>query len=44
MRRDNGFHVWHGRIAEFEHVSVKDLVKWVIFRETFVNDVEELPS
>ena len=44
MRRDNGFHVWHARIAKFERVPVEDLVKWVILRETFVNDIEELPS
>lgn len=44
MRRSDGFHVWHTRVAEFEHMSIEDLVKRLLLRETFYNNVEELPS
>ena len=40
----NGFDITHAAIAQFNRVSVENLVKWVWFREVLINERKEALS
>ena len=41
MRRDDGLHVWHAAVADFDSVSVEDFSELIVMWEASVDDLEE---